>query len=458
MSYTPGIYLQRRLIFLGDSLLNCTGADPVVLGGHYIPTKVYEQCRINTTLGLHTFASSGNTLANIITTWSTYSAMIRPDDIVVINAVTNDLGTNLRTAAQAYTDLTTICGYISAIGAISVVCTMPARNKVGDPADIETQRTNYNTSVRTNSPVVCDYVCDVGLDPMFDTQADTANATNYNTDLLHLDVAGSDKFAFLIIGTVSTILAETTVAAPLALWYNSLTTKPSSTLLTHLNTLVTSLYTNAIWDELDLFHVIGGLETDEQRLKPLKSTAATNSLTDFTNVNSATLDTTGVTGNGSTSYLNLNWNPSTNKNKFAQDSSSLSIYSRTDNASVGWDAGHSQLGILLDNSGNLQYRVNDATLDNVANTNSSGFYHLVRTASNAKSVYRNGSQIGSTVTTASGAINNFSLFIGCRNNGGTPLNFTDRNYSMISAGSSAMNQSTFYTNIQTYMTSRGINV
>lgn len=83
---------------------------------------------------------------------------------------------------------------------------MPARNKAGDPADIETQRTDYNTLVRTNNPVICDYICDFGLDSVFDTQTDCNNATYYASDKLHLAIGGSNVEASLLTTTLTTAL------------------------------------------------------------------------------------------------------------------------------------------------------------------------------------------------------------------------------------------------------------
>ncbi len=198
-------YFDRRLIFLGDSIFNCTGIDPVVLGNHYIPVSVYNNVRTNRNLSFQSYASSSHTLHRLSSSFSTYGNVINEKAIVVINAGTNDLGTSLRTAAQACNDLLYICGRIRSKGAISVVCTLPARNKAGDPADIETQRTNYNTLVR-NSSASIDVVCDVGADTMFDTQSDCDNTANYHTDKLHMDFSGSVRQVSLVTTSVTSAL------------------------------------------------------------------------------------------------------------------------------------------------------------------------------------------------------------------------------------------------------------
>lgn len=252
----------------------------------------------------------------------------------------------------------------------------------------------------------------------------------------------------------------TTVNPLLETWYNALSVKPSATLLTNLNTLVTTLNTAGIWTELDLFHVIGGMETDEQRLKPLKSTSGA----DFTNVNAATLAVGGVTGNGSTSYLDLNWNPSTHGSKYTLNSASLGIYSRTDSVNANCDMG---LYIAASSafaqcyfgytSNTALWRSNSSGFASKANVGSLGNYSWRRTASNLTEGFKNGASLG-TDASATNTVPNGDLFLCALNVSGTAGQFQTRQQAACYAGSGAFAHPTLHTAINTFMTSRGINV
>jgi hypothetical protein len=262
------------------------------------------------------------------------------------------------------------------------------------------------------------------------------------------------------ISPLKPVIRSGSVNSLLATWYNSLSVKPSAGLLTDLTTLATTLNSAGIWTEMDLFHVIGGLETDEQRLKPLKSTSGS----DFTNVNSATLATGGVTGNGATSYLNLNWNPSTHGSKYTQNSASLGIYSRTDSSNANCDMGvyiaaasaFSQCYFGYTGVTSV-YRSNSSTLVSKSNAGSLGTYSWRRTASNATESFKNGTSLG-TDASVTNAVPNGNLFLCALNLSGTAGQFQTRQQAMVMAGSGAFSHATFRTAIQTYMTSRGINV
>lgn len=248
----------------------------------------------------------------------------------------------------------------------------------------------------------------------------------------------------------------------LKVWYNSLTgAKPSRTLLRDLNNLMWGLENAGILSELDLFHPIGGLETDEQRLKPIISTSGN----DFTNVNSVTLNSNGATGNGSSSYLNLNWNPNTDGVKYVLNNAHIACYSRTDVAENSTDIsaynGTTQFtGFNIKwGDGNWYCNIHKTSSSmTYANANSLGFYIGQRTASTAQESFKNGVSIASN-TLASVGIPNYDVYACGRNNAGTADSFSTRNLALFSAGSSLDNlELTYYNLIQTYMTARGINV
>lgn len=226
-----------------------------------------------------------------------------------------------------------------------------------------------------------------------------------------------------------------------------------------LNRCVKALRQAGILQELDLFHLIGGLDSDVQRLRPLITTSATKT---FTAVASPTLAYNGVTGNGSTSYLDSNWNPSTNVVKYIRDSCSLGGYIRTEinetKTDWGFESATVFTGIRSRNAGNtVTSRMNQSSSSSVASSSSLGLFLNQRVSAASTQLYRAGVQID-TYTNASMAIPSFNLYICAQNANGTAATFSTKNISLIFAGSGNINQSQFYRIIQTYMTEVGLAV
>jgi len=244
-------------------------------------------------------------------------------------------------------------------------------------------------------------------------------------------------------------------------WISGLMTPPSPALAKDLNNLLKGLRADGNLTELDLFHTIGGLETDEQRLRPLITTSTTKT---FTAVNSPTLDSTGITGDGATSYLNTNWAFSTNNIKYTLNSASIFQYCRTVGAAsavradMGATNGGTYAYMETRYSGNLYYTaVNDGGGSNTANASAQGFFHSQRTSSSNIDQNKNGTLLNAAVKNST-TMNASTLFICSLNNASTPINHTPYNYALFGVGSGNINRLTFYNRIQTYMTSRGIAV
>lgn len=234
-------------------------------------------------------------------------------------------------------------------------------------------------------------------------------------------------------------------------WLNKLSFSPSNPVCKDLQELVLGLRNDGNLIELDLFHTIGGLETDNQRLTPLISTSPDI----FTAVNSPTLDSTGVTGNaGSGSYVMLNWNPFDDGRKWVQNSASFGTYCRTNSAETVSNMGSSASFDSTRRVGdNFIWRINDVGSSSASNTSSLGLSHVRRTASGATQVYMSGVSKG-TGTVASAGLDGGDFTL-CRHSGST---ISSRNLSLCFAGSGNIDPTTFYNRIQTYMTRRGINV
>jgi len=114
-------------------------------------------------------------------------------------------------------------------------------------------------------------------------------------------------------------------------WYDSLSVKPSAGLWTDLQIMADGMNTDGDWGEMDILYLAAALETDEQRLKPLK----TSSNSDVTNIsNILTFTSEGAIGDAA-GGLNFNWNPGVHGVKFALNSAFVGYYMRTSQATNG---------------------------------------------------------------------------------------------------------------------------
>lgn len=109
-------------------------------------------------------------------------------------------------------------------------------------------------------------------------------------------------------------------------WYNSLAVKTSNALTTALNTLSQGLFDDGDWAKLDLFGLVGGMETQEQRLRPLVTTSGD----DFVINGAPVLNANGFNPNASGGYLDLKWNPTTDGVQYTLNSAFISSYCHND--------------------------------------------------------------------------------------------------------------------------------
>jgi len=156
----------------------------------------------------------------------------------------------------------------------------------------------------------------------------------------------------------------------------------------------------------------------------------------------------GIQGNGTTSYIDTNYNPSTYGGNLTLNSALFGVYSNTNATNIANyganTAAHSFYFIpkFIDNN---FYTCNNTTIDNnapVAITSSDGLLVMSRTASNNTNVYRNGVTIGTT-STASSAIPNQKLYLLSLNNNGTAITFDTRQLAISIIGNSQINPATF---------------
>lgn len=199
---------QRQIFFEGNSLFN----QQINQSGHYgfyIPSSVYNNLRSTYRLAYfsHAIGSETQTLINskVSTNLSPY---VKYGDVVVIWEGTNDMSNNSLSGQAAFDLLVTFVTTVRGYGAEVVVCTVTARDKAGDAADLMTRIGDYNTLVRNNSVTYNYTVCDLAADPLFDARADCSNTTYYDADKIHLATAGQDQVITLLTSTLTTLLAS----------------------------------------------------------------------------------------------------------------------------------------------------------------------------------------------------------------------------------------------------------
>lgn len=167
----------------------------------------------------------------------------------------------------------------------------------------------------------------------------------------------------------------------------------------------------------------------------------------------------GYNSNGSTSYLDSNFNPSTQGAKFTQNNASAYIYSLTNNDAIAADfgvvVGPNYLQALI-RIFNLYYTyLNDAATDpSISSANSRGLFHALRDSGTTYKKYKNGALIQSLNINSTAIPSNNIYICGSNNNGSANL-FTTRQYSLSAFGSKNINQSNFYNAIQALGTSIG---
>lgn len=243
--------------------------------------------------------------------------------------------------------------------------------------------------------------------------------------------------------------------------FAAMSSQPDSTRKQLISDTIASLKSAGIWAKLDECWFLAAHDSQAALLgwKRYK---------DCTAVNAPTFTTDrGYAGNGTTSYLNTGFVPSTHGVQYTLNDASFGVYSRTNaNATSSADMGaqassSSNRAILFIRNGNeAAYRVNqNAAQSGVANTDSSGLWVARRTASNAISQYHNGASFATSATASTGrpAV---AMFIAAQNNNGTPSQFSTRQYAFafVGASMSAGQQSSLFTIVESYLDSIGAGV
>lgn len=212
--------------------------------------------------------------------------------------------------------------------------------------------------------------------------------------------------------------------------------QPSATRKIQIDNLIKSLKNKGIWSKLDVLYVFAA-HTEQAALL--------NWVGDYSNatkVNSPTFTTDrGFAGNGSSSYLNSNYNTATQAVNLSQNSASIGIYSRTELASNVDDCGTAKTtattgGLYVSHraANNSSYwRSNTGTTESTVITTSLGWKIVSRTASNSATIYQN-TIAKETITTVSSTPVSLVTYIGATNVNGSPSGYSPRQFSAFFVG------------------------
>jgi hypothetical protein len=237
-------------------------------------------------------------------------------------------------------------------------------------------------------------------------------------------------------------------------------TQPSPDQKAKQNKLVQSLKDAGIWDLLDVFYVFATDGDSDFATLNWKAPSANQA----TKVNTPTFTSNqGFTGNGTSSYLNTNFTPSTQGVNYTTNAASFFLHENTNVASNGTNSVYSDTSanalLITPRSSVNEFRaaLNSSAQAVIAGsvTDSQGLHLMNRTTSAVIQGYKNGIQIGGgdIALTASGRPS-LSLFLLARNSNGTVDFPRPAQISMAGLGGnlSAL-QSDLYTAWKTYFTS-----
>jgi hypothetical protein len=187
-------------------------------------------------------------------------------------------------------------------------------------------------------------------------------------------------------------------------------TLPTAANQANQNKLIVDLKSAGVWDKLDVFYMFANTGSKEFALLNWKNPNSFNASA----VGAAlTWNSSGYVG-GLLSYLNTNYNPTTNATNLAQNNVSMGLWKRTHDATAGkFMCGNSGASSYFPSvSGNdVRLHHQSGTLSATFALSTTGLLILNRTASTAVSWSVNGSATSGTTAASVAPVNaNYSVF------------------------------------------------
>ena len=218
--------------------------------------------------------------------------------------------------------------------------------------------------------------------------------------------------------------------------YDSLTTKPSAVIASAQDVLVRALISAGVWAKLDSFYLFAQtVNSDGEALKNWINPGTFNALL----VNAPVFDAlAGFTTNGIDNYINLTISPSDGP-LWAQNDAAFGLYSRSDTAETAFDIGSYQTGSTISQmqlrkiGDTIEASINGNSDHAKANPDSRGLTVIVRDNATTHETFKNGVSLGTSPRVSTG-VGGVPWYVGCRRLGGSPANFTTKQYSCAFTG------------------------
>ena len=217
------------------------------------------------------------------------------------------------------------------------------------------------------------------------------------------------------------------------------------------NIMTLSLKSAGIWTKMKAIYPMVGASA-AACAQNLKSSSFTGTFT-----SGWTFTSTGVQGNGSSTFMNTNLIPAS---ELSQDDSHLMVYSRSNTiggAVVDIGCLNSvRFYIIVNYAGATYIGFNfytDIAITTVADTR--GFFLVTRSSGSLATMYRNNSVQGTTTQASTGINTVQSVYLGAYNNNGS-LNFVSTReyaFSSIGNGLDSTQSSDYYSIVQAFQTS-----
>ena len=241
-------------------------------------------------------------------------------------------------------------------------------------------------------------------------------------------------------------------------YYNRVIAAGGSLTITEQNatkTLVADLKANGLWTPMKAIYPMVGASA-AACAQNLKSSSFTGAFTST----GWTFASTGVTGNGTSTYMNTSLVPNGNLNL---NSTHFSYYSRTNNtynaAEIGYEVGGvNQAQILINFGGtNFDCVYNSPGSGTLRSWTTSAFFVVSRPSALLVKSYRNASIIATT-SSAPSSLGLNSIYVGARNSTGLIPTNRECAFSSIGDGLDDTQESNLYTAVQAFQTTLSRNV
>lgn len=221
-----------------------------------------------------------------------------------------------------------------------------------------------------------------------------------------------------------------------------------------MNTFIKQCKIDGNWSEMDAVWMPAQYDATNA-LKQLKSSSFTIGL-----VNAPAFKVgRGWIGNALTQYITTGYTPSSSGVKYTQNSASAGVYLNTNSNDGSCDLGVFNaaitfiLTVFARNGGSFVPRVNDdGGYAGAAVADSLGTSFIIRTASNAMAIFKDGTSIG-TSTEASTGLPDLELYLMARNRGGAVGDYSGRRLCFAFMGSGNVNLTLLDTAVKNYLKS-----